>query len=84
MSKPDISSTPTAKKYKYTYYNRSLFQGCKLSTRQRQVVVFTPHFLYPWRKRSWYPLDRSLIGPQIQSGHGEEEKKNTFPAHTWN
>jgi len=30
----------------------------------------------PPGKRPWYPLDRRLGGPQIQSGHGGEEKNS--------
>jgi len=31
--------------------------------------------LYPQGKSHQYPLDRRLGGPQIQTGHGSEEKK---------
>jgi hypothetical protein len=45
-----------------------------LSTRWKWVVSFTPRPLYPQGKSPWYPLDRRLGGPQIQSGccGGEE------------
>jgi hypothetical protein len=37
------------------------------------MVSFTPRSLYPRGRRSWYPLDRSLGGPQTRSEqHGEE------------
>jgi hypothetical protein len=32
--------------------------------RWRWVVSFTPRPLHPQRKSLWYPLDRSLVGPQ--------------------
>jgi len=47
-----------------------------LSTRRRWVAIFTPWSLYSWNKSPWDPLDRSLGGPQSQSGHGGEEKES--------
>jgi hypothetical protein len=38
------------------------------------VVSFTPLLLYPRGKSPRYPLDRSLCGPQSQSGQRGEEK----------
>jgi len=38
------------------------------------VVSFTPWPLY-----YWYPLDRRLGGPEIQSGRGVEEKNSQLP-----
>jgi hypothetical protein len=38
------------------------------------VVSFTARPLYPQGKSLWYPLDRSLGGPQSRSGRGGEEK----------
>jgi hypothetical protein len=35
------------------------------------VVSFTPRPLYPRGKKSRYPFDRKLSGPQSRSGHGE-------------
>jgi hypothetical protein len=32
--------------------------------------------LYPQVKSRWYPLDMSLGGPQIRSGHRDEEKNS--------
>jgi hypothetical protein len=32
--------------------------------------------LYLQGKSPWYPLDRSTVGPQSQSGHGGEEKNS--------
>jgi hypothetical protein len=49
-----------------------------LSTRQKQVVSFTPWPLYPQRKSPWYPLDRRLGGPHSWSGHGGEGI-NSYP-----
>jgi hypothetical protein len=43
-----------------------------LVTRRKLVVNFTPQPFYPGGKRSQYPLDRRLIGPQSRSGHGGE------------
>jgi hypothetical protein len=45
-----------------------------LGTKWRWVVTFTPRPLYPQRNSPWYPLDRSLGGPQSRSGCGGEEK----------
>jgi hypothetical protein len=39
-------------------------------------VNFTPRPLYPQRKSPWYPLDRTLGGPQSRSGRGGEEKNS--------
>jgi hypothetical protein len=38
------------------------------------VVSFKPRPLYPQGKGPWYPLDRSLGGPQSRSERGGEEK----------
>jgi hypothetical protein len=38
-----------------------------------------PRPLYRQGKRGWYPLDRSLGGPQSRSGHGGEEKNSQPP-----
>jgi hypothetical protein len=35
---------------------------------------FTPRSLYPKGKQPWYPLDKSLGGPQSRSGRGGEGK----------
>jgi len=35
-----------------------------------------PWSLYPQEKSPRYPLDSRLGGPQIQSGHGGEEKNS--------
>jgi hypothetical protein len=50
-----------------------------LGTRWRWVVSFTPRSLYPQGKSLWYPLDRSLGGPQSRSGRGGEEKNSQPP-----
>jgi hypothetical protein len=47
-----------------------------LGTRWRWVVSFTPRPLYPQGNSPWYPLDRSLGGPQSRSGRGGEEKNS--------
>jgi hypothetical protein len=47
-----------------------------LDTTWRWVVSFTPRPLYPQGKSLWYPLDRSLSGPQSRSGRGDEEKNS--------
>jgi hypothetical protein len=49
-----------------------------LGTRLRWVVSFRPRPLNPVGKSPWYPLDRSLGGPQRRSGSGGEEK-NSHP-----
>jgi hypothetical protein len=52
----------------------------ELGTRWRWVVSFTPRPLYPQGKSLWYPLNRSLGGPQSRSGRGGEEKNSqTLP-----
>jgi hypothetical protein len=51
-----------------------------LCTRWMWVVSFTPWPLYYQRKIPWYPLDRSLSGPQSQSGRCGAEKKSLAPA----
>jgi len=38
------------------------------------LVRFTLRLLYTWGKGPRYPLDRTLDGPQTQSGRGGEEK----------
>jgi hypothetical protein len=53
-----------------------------LGTRWRWVISFTPQPLYPWGKRSWYPLDRRLGGPESLSGCCREEK-NLFLVGIW-
>jgi hypothetical protein len=47
-----------------------------LGTRWRWVVSFTVRPLYPQGKNPWYPLDRTLGGPQSRSGRGGEEKNS--------
>jgi hypothetical protein len=47
-----------------------------LGTRWRWVVSFTTQSLYSQGKGPWCPLDRSLSGPQSQSGRGGEEKNS--------
>jgi hypothetical protein len=37
-----------------------------------------PWPLHPWGNSSQYPLNRTLSGPQSQSGHGGEDK-NPYP-----
>jgi len=32
-----------------------------------------------WGKRSQYPLDKRMGGPQSQSGNGGKKKKNSLP-----
>jgi hypothetical protein len=39
-----------------------------LNTKYGKVVIFMPQLLY-----LWYPLDRRLSEPQIQSGYGQKE-----------
>jgi hypothetical protein len=51
----------------------------ELGTGWRWVVSFTPRLLYPQGKSPWYPLDRSLGGPQSRSGRGGEEKISQLP-----
>jgi len=34
------------------------------------MVSFMPLPLYHLGKSPWYPLDRSLVGPQGRTGHG--------------
>jgi hypothetical protein len=48
-----------------------------LSTRWRQMVIFTLELLYPQGKLSWYLLDRKLSGSQTFSGCGDKEKNPT-------
>jgi hypothetical protein len=45
---------------------RCSFTYSDLGTRWRWVVSFTLPPLYPQGKRPWYPLNRSLGGPQSQ------------------
>jgi hypothetical protein len=45
------------------------------------VVSFTPRQLYPQGKSPWYPLDRSLGGPQSRFGRGGEEKNSQLLWH---
>jgi hypothetical protein len=47
-----------------------------LGTRWRWVFSFTARPLYPKEKRSWYPLDRRLGGPQRRSERGGEENNS--------
>jgi hypothetical protein len=47
----------------------------------RWVVSFTPWLIYPLGKRTLYPLDRGLGGPQSRSGWGREQK-NLEPTET--
>jgi hypothetical protein len=47
-----------------------------LGTRWTWVASFTPRPLYTQGKSPWYPLDRSLGGPQSRSGRGGEEKNS--------
>jgi hypothetical protein len=47
-----------------------------VATRRNWVVIFTPRPLYLQGKSPWYPLDRSLSGPQNRSGHVGEEKNS--------
>jgi len=39
------------------------------------MVSFTHQTLYSQGKNPWYPLDRSLDGPEIRDGRGGEEKE---------
>jgi hypothetical protein len=45
-----------------------------LGTRWKRVVSFTPREFYPYVKSPWCPLERRMVGPQIRSGRGGEEK----------
>jgi hypothetical protein len=50
-----------------------------LGTGCRWVVSFIPWPLHPQRKSPYYPLDRSLGGPQSRWGRGGEEKNSCPP-----
>jgi hypothetical protein len=52
-----------------------------LGTRWKWVVSFAARPLYTRGKSPWYPLDRSLGGPQSRSGRGGEEK-NSHSRHS--
>ena len=45
-----------------------------LGTRQKCVVNFTPWPLFPWDKKTQYPLNAGLGGSQSYSGHFVEKK----------
>jgi hypothetical protein len=45
-------------------------------TRWRWVASFTPRPLYSQGKTPWYPLDRTLGGPQSRSGYGGKDKNS--------
>jgi hypothetical protein len=81
MSNLDPQSCPCASTEHHatkTYWG----SGCipprilDLCIRWRWVVIFTPRPIYTQGKSPWYPLDRSLDGPQSQSGHGGKEKNS--------
>jgi len=59
-----------------TYWGSGGIGSCILnfSTPWRWVVSLMPQLFYPWVKSYWNPLNRKLGGPQIQSGHGGDEK----------
>jgi hypothetical protein len=41
--------------------------------------IQSPSALPPGEKKTWYPLDRMLGGPQNRSGRGGEEKNSQPP-----
>jgi len=42
------------------------------------VAVLIKYHTTPYPKEPWYPLDRSLGGPQSQPGHGGRKKELQF------
>jgi hypothetical protein len=72
----DLRTTPWRHIGEWRYLSTIL----DLGTRWRWVVRFTAWPLYPLGKRSRYPLDRRLRGPQSRSGRCGVQEKSLAPA----